>query len=170
MSFCFGILCTIFFTGGLPSNRGFEGLGRSWMESGTMYSWTPPSACNVLCLIVRSLLHALLNVDWGGWVLCVNSTGFVTVLIFSVATWIQACFSAAPPPDTFTGVAPKVLLGVTLGPHDICRVWVLLPGLLVRVTLGGVGADLIGALPLTFAWLLVVGPANGGCWFRGYSH
>ena len=38
MSFCFGILCTMFLTGDLPANSGFEGLGLSCIESGTMYS------------------------------------------------------------------------------------------------------------------------------------
>ena len=62
---------------------------------------------------------------------------------------MQACFTAAPLPDAFTGVAPKVFLGVTLGPHDICLFWEQLAGLLVLVIFGGGGADRVGPLTLT---------------------
>ena len=69
---------------------------------------------------------------------------------------MRACFAAAPLPVACTGVAPKVLLGVTLGPQDICRFWEQLLGLLVLDTFGMVGADRGGAL--TLPWLLVTGP------------
>ena len=99
---------------------------------------------------MRSLLHASLNVEWGVGVLCASSTGFVKVLLVLVKFGIWACFSGAPLPEAFTGVAPKVPLGVTLGLHDICRFCVQLFRLLVLVTLDGVSVERIGPLPLIF--------------------
>ena len=77
--------------------------------------------------MVRSLLHASLSVEQGFWKLATNLTGFVTVVVVFVGMGMWARCSAAPLPGTFTGVAPKGLLGVTLGPHEICRFWVHSP-------------------------------------------
>jgi hypothetical protein len=107
----------------------------------------------LLPLVVSSALSSarcsmrplVLNGGWG----FMPSTGFVTYLVFSVGGWMRACFSAAPLPGAFTGVAPKVFLGVTLGPHDICRFWEQFVGLLVLAIFGGGGVDWVGLLTLT---------------------
>ena len=69
---------------------------------------------------------------------------------------MRACFTAVPLPVVCAGVAPKVCLGVTLGPHEICLFWEQLVGLLVLDIFAGAGADRVG--PFALAWLRVVGP------------
>ena len=111
----------MFFTGDLPSNRGFEVLvGRGWNQVlCTPELLLPLVTSSALSFARYSTRPSMLSGGVG--VLCVSSMGFVTVLMVLVGFGSWACFSAAPLPDTFTGVAPKVPLGVTLGPHDLCR-------------------------------------------------
>ena len=110
-------------------SRVLDGLG--WNQVLCIPGLLLPLVMSSALSSARCSMHSSMWIG-GGWVLCMSSMGFVTVLIFSVAFWIWACFSAAPLPDTFTGVAPKVILGVTLGPHDICRLgvvtWTFGPG------------------------------------------
>ena len=65
-------------------------------------------------------------------------------------------------PCTFTGVAPKVALGVTLGLHEICRLELLglIVAVLVALAVGAGGADRFGPQLIIFDWLLVVGPCD----------
>jgi hypothetical protein len=96
----------------------------------------PPCNCSTLCLLVRSLLHASLSVDWGLGVMGVSKLGLCTVCVIVVGILVP--FRVILFPGICTGVTPKVDLGVTLSPHEILCFGL---GVLVIVVAGTVCVD-----------------------------
>ena len=99
---------------------------------------------------------------WGLGVLGVSVAGcsITRVAIGVLGTVVPVLVLLCP--CTFTGVAPKVALGVTLGPHKICRFELVELGLIVIAVLvvGAGGVDSFGPQLIVLAWLLVVGPCD----------